>query len=172
MVKLEILKNNACNGWLTRCKRLATKPFRLLLQRKRYVQPAGQRKEELMDTRHLLYGFLFSTLGGAIVIWLLIEKWAWPYVRKHHNLSITNKGHTLTVWIGIVERALFTSSVLMGSAAFIPLWIAIKVAPQWERWKGDERVMYNVFLLGNALSVIFGLVGAWIAWGLPNNPLW
>jgi len=110
---------------------------------------------------------------GAFIIWLIVDKMAWPYIHKHHSyLTLKKKNHTLTVWIGIVERALFTSAVLMGATAFIPLWIAIKVAPHWERWQRDERVVYNVFLLGNGLSVIFGLIGAWIASGYPNNPLW
>jgi len=125
-----------------------------------------------MDPNHILYGYLFSTVIGAIFIWLLIDLWAWWYVQKGETFSIPKKKRLLILCVGVVERILFTSSVLIGAQAFIPLWIAIKVAPHWDRWKGDERVIYNVFLLGNALSVIFGIIGAWIALGLPNNPLW
>lgn len=124
-----------------------------------------------MNMSHLLIGYLFSMFLGALITWIIIDKLAWPYIKRHHKIDFV-KSHSLTIWIGILERFLFTTAVLMGSSAFIPVWIAIKVAPQWDRWKGSERVTYNVFLLGNMISIIFSLSGAWIAWGLPNNPLW
>lgn len=102
--------------------------------------------------------------AGALVLWLVIQKLAWPYIAKHHKINIgTSKN--LTELLGIIERGLYTTSIIMGVPAWIPAWLALKVAARWQRWQGEERVTYNVFLIGNGLSVAFGVIGAWIALG-------
>jgi hypothetical protein len=109
-------------------------------------------------------GFLFSTGGGALVLWFLIERLAWPYVAK----SLGGKGkpeRTLTLYLGICERASYTAAIMLGASTWIGVWLAVKVAAQWKRWQGEERALYNVFLIGNILSIFFGLVGACIALG-------
>jgi hypothetical protein len=109
-------------------------------------------------------GFIVSTLGGAAVLWLLIDQLAWPYVVK----GLDGKGkspRSLTLPLGVCERASYTAAILLGAPSWIGVWLAIKVAAQWTRWQGDERATYNVFLIGNILSIIFGFVGAWIALG-------
>ena len=64
--------------------------------------------------------------------------------------------------VGIVDRALYVVSLQMGKPEFIGVWLALKVAGQWGRW-GEKakigskdvegRVFYNIFLIGNGLSV-------------------
>jgi hypothetical protein len=72
-------------------------------------------------------------------------------------------------FLGLLERAMYTASISLGQASFIPLWLGLKVLPQWKRWGDDVevgtekiegRAVFNVFLIGNALSVIFAGVGA------------
>lgn len=73
--------------------------------------------------------------------------------------------------IGWLERFLYTTSILIGSPEFIAVWLALKVAGQWDRWKLDigekaafgtvrARATYSVYLVGNGLSILFGGVGA------------
>lgn len=118
-----------------------------------------------LDPVRVVVGFVVSTGGGAVVLWLLIERLAWPYVAK--GLQSREGKHTraLTVPLGIIERASYTAAILLGAPTWIGVWVAIKVAAQWQRWHGDERATYNVFLIGNLLSIFFGVVGAWIALG-------
>jgi hypothetical protein len=76
----------------------------------------------------------------------------------------------------MVERALYTTSWLAGFPEFVAIWLALKVAGQWDRWKQDvgttlpagasdphsqdaARATYTGYLLGNALSISFALVG-------------
>jgi len=54
---------------------------------------------------------------------------------------------------------------MVGVPEWIAVWLAMKVAVSWTRWDAGERATYNLFLIGNALSVIFGFIGAWIALG-------
>jgi hypothetical protein len=121
-----------------------------------------------MEIWRIVLGFLVSTFGGAFVLWVLIDKAAWPYLSKKQNIPGKPPG-VLTLPLGIVERAIYTVALIIGAPEWIAVWLAMKVAVAWRRWQGEERATYNVFLIGNALSVIFGLIGAWIALGqLPS----
>lgn len=71
--------------------------------------------------------------------------------------------------VGVLERVLFVASLQMGKAEFIGLWFALKVAGGWKRWgegielggvKIDGRSLYNIFLIGNGLSIAYAVVGA------------
>lgn len=69
---------------------------------------------------------------------------------------------------GIVERVLYVAAFQVGKPEFIGVWLALKVAGQWTRWSKEPntgenvpqgRSIYQNFLIGNALSVIYALVG-------------
>ena len=116
-----------------------------------------------MGICQVVLGFLVSTLGGALILWLLIEMAGWSYLTK--KTQTERKHAALTVPLGIVERGLYTASLIIGAPEWIAVWLAAKVAVRWGGWQVKDRGAYNLFLIGNALSITFGLVGAWIALG-------
>jgi len=120
-----------------------------------------------MNLCQVAWGFFVSTIGGAFVLWLLIDKVGWSYLKKQ---GVGGKPRAiLTPVLGIVERGLYTGALLMGAPEWIAVWLALKVAVAWRRWEGEKRGSYNLFLIGSALSVMFGVIGAWIALGrLPS----
>jgi hypothetical protein len=67
-------------------------------------------------------------------------------------------------WLGFFERVLYSLLIGLdvgGGAAFIGVWIGIKLAGGWQSWsKGTTygRATLGVGLLGNAMSVLFGVV--------------
>ncbi len=71
---------------------------------------------------------------------------------------------------GILDRTLYTTALLMGFKEFIPIWLLVKVARGWQVPRRKENgpvplrdlARYNIFFIGNALSVIFGVTGALI----------
>lgn len=82
--------------------------------------------------------------------------------------------------VGITESIMYPMSFFLGEPDFIGVWLAVKVAGQWVRWKGDAeqaqkrtssesdieklnegRRRFNGFLVGNALSIMMGV----ITWG-------
>ncbi|MBI2862113.1 MAG: hypothetical protein HYX89_04765, partial [Chloroflexi bacterium] len=67
--------------------------------------------------------------------------------------------------IGLLERFMYTSAVLVGRPEFIAVWLALKVAGQWAAWRDPwlGRPIYNLVLIGNALSIIFGAGGGYLA---------
>ncbi len=71
--------------------------------------------------------------------------------------------------LGILERILYTSVLVAGFKELIAFWLLAKVGAGWI-WqirgavKGDPGANYNVFLIGNVLSILFGGLGALIIW--------
>lgn len=116
-----------------------------------------------MDIPRVIIGYVISTLGGALVLWLFIDRIAWGYLAKK---GIPGKAPgVLTLPMGILERFMYTTVFIVNQPAFVAVWLALKVASQWKRWEGEERGTYNVFLIGSALSLIIAFLGAWVALG-------
>ena len=120
-----------------------------------------------MDTSSVVIGYAVSTVGGTLVLWLLIDKLAWGHLAKK---GIPGKSPgILTLPMGNVERFMYTTVFIIDQPAFVAVWLALKVASQWKRWEGEERATYNVFLIGSGISIIMAYLGAWVALG--NLPL-
>ncbi len=116
-----------------------------------------------MNIKSLIIGYLVSSVGGALVLWLLVDKIAWGYLTMR---GIEKKGHMLTFPMGIIERILYTTVFLIGQPDFVGVWLLLKVASQWQRWQEpNQRGVYNVFLIGNGLSLLIAFIGAWLALG-------
>jgi hypothetical protein len=80
--------------------------------------------------------------------------------------------------VGICESVMYPTVLFLGKPEFIGVWLAVKVAGQWVRWKGDPgqssktgessvddlnegRRRFNGFLVGNSLMIILGIA----TWG-------
>ncbi len=61
--------------------------------------------------------------------------------------------------VGILERILYVTFFLLGKPEFIGFWLALKGVGKWRRWS-NNRYIFNIFLIGNALSVGYSIVGA------------
>ncbi len=80
------------------------------------------------------------------------------------------KTKRLPQFTGILDRILYTTALLMGFKEFIPVWLLVKVARGWHVPSQPEKApvprrnvaRYNIFFIGNALCVIFGVTGALI----------
>ncbi len=112
-------------------------------------------------------GLVYSILIGGQVIEIIMKK-LWKPLRKETPL-IRPFGY-MAVLMGIVERCIYFFSFNLGYEEFIAIWLALKAAPQLRNWeKGFEvagykeisgRVIYNIFLIGNGLSIGFAVMGA------------
>lgn len=91
---------------------------------------------------------------------------------KNENDNDNGKSPSITRAIGIIERILYTIALIMGLPQWIGIWLTLKVAVTWKKWEGKSRDQYNIFLIGNALSILFGVIGTWVVLGkLPINEL-
>jgi hypothetical protein len=87
--------------------------------------------------------------------------------------------------VGISESVMYPMTLFLGKPEFIGVWLAVKVAGQWVRWKGDAgqspttvepdidklnegRRRFNGFLVGSSLSIMSGTAtcGALKIWAL------
>ncbi len=122
-------------------------------------------------------GFVVALFVGQFFIWKIVEP-MWASLGAPH---VVRRQYWHAIILGSVERVLFVGSVLFGKPEFIAAWLALKVAGQWRIWTDPTvikdkngwtvveiapRNAYNIFLVGNALSVGFSVLGAQlIEWG-------
>ena len=70
--------------------------------------------------------------------------------------------------IGKVERALYVLAWYLNFSSFLAIWLGFKIASKWSQW-GDKdhsdpqtnnlnRARFNLFLLGNALSILVTII--------------
>jgi hypothetical protein len=89
--------------------------------------------------------------------------------------------------VGLVERALYTASILAGFPAFIGVWLALKIVSHWDIFKsdygqseekktiidtGNARLIFNTYLIGTGISIAYGGAGALIIRFLINHNYW
>ncbi len=122
-----------------------------------------------MNWLRVIAGFAFSILLGHIVLWSLIEKCLWPYVRRNHPPDADHHKSRLSWLVGILERAIYTGALMMPGSGIqlIAGFLAVKVAARWHGSSGPRATVDsdNIWIIGTWLSVLFGALGAWIALG-------
>ena len=118
-------------------------------------------------------GYGFSVFAGAILVKSLVET-LWDCIAPQSSTSRPQ------LWQGDalarIEGVLYVALLQLDLGNMIGVWLILKVAGHWKRWMedGDEqtkrpdgRSVFNIFLIGNALSVLYSFVGfkliEWIA---------
>lgn len=132
----------------------------------------------MVDTLWLSYaaGFGFSLIGGSLAI-TPISNALWKGMGWEDGNTELRPYAEHANMVGVVERTLYTVSWLLGKPEFVAVWLALKVAGQWSRWGSDApnggrkvagRAIFNVFLLGNAFSIAYGLAGGFLVESLSS----
>jgi len=108
----------------------------------------------------LAAGFAVSIIVGYFIVHWLV-RWMWRYSGAPESPD-TKARRSLGWLLGIVERTLYTGSLLLGWWQVIVVWLALKVAVRWNV-APQHRGADNIWLIGTGLSLLFGFIGAWIA---------
>jgi hypothetical protein len=115
----------------------------------------------------LIIGYLYITLFAALLIsWVSfkmsdnVELINTIDKSEKLNLSKASKGWFLSQWqvslLGIIERSLYLTSIFVLKPEFIAVWLTIKtVYLSLSEKKTAGRRIYNNFLIGNGLSILF-----------------
>ena len=108
-------------------------------------------------------GYGFSLVVGHYITKKNVDR-LWKTIGSDDSIN-RNTWHP--AFIGTIERVMYTSCVLLGWQNFIAVWLALKAVPQWRLWTEctkdlHGRAIFNIFLIGNALSVIYGVAGGLI----------
>jgi hypothetical protein len=107
------------------------------------------------------------TYGWSKLLFWLLERYVRPTVTEVEagQVVASERIPWMAVLVGIFERALITTLVaydISGGGSFIAAWVAMKMAIGWQRWgQGTRYARAAAFmaLLGNAMSILLGLVG-------------
>lgn len=102
-------------------------------------------------------GYFFGIFIAHFFISYIINQ-LWELIQNNQRESSWLPGI-----VGWIERVLFIIAIQNSAYGFIGIWLALKVAAQWKKWKDKEqngRIAYNIFIIGSGLSVIFAIVGA------------
>ena len=110
----------------------------------------------------LKIGFVYLI---AIIVfgWLAIYFPIRPLLKRLHsrNLGGTNWEARAGDWLGFLERVLYIITIGSGVYAFVPVWLVLKVSANWKSWtEATPKYHYSAFLIGSALSLIMGILGA------------
>jgi hypothetical protein len=138
-----------------------------------WLQPAFPEWVKRMSPRvrsdgwaNLVAILLFSIVGTHLVIF-----YAMRFLHRLLSLrgSDTKADLYSPAFVGICESLLYPIVMMIGKDSFIGVWLALKVAAQWIRWRGEDgrgprdvrmenegRRRFNRFLIGNGLSVLLG----------------
>ncbi len=109
------------------------------------------------------FGYLFSIVAGHVFV-LQFSKKAWTALGEIPKNEVDMPYRWTSSMAGMVDRIIFTSSLLFHAKEFIAIWLAFKIAVQWKRWDdkkdlGKARASFHIFLIGTGLSLMYGVVG-------------
>lgn len=120
---------------------------------------------------YFVVGFGYSIIVGHLVIKSVLD----TYYTGHEEGRQKQKWRAAVV--GFVERTLYLGSILANKPEFIAIWLAFKIAGQWDRWKTDyyadpkkrplledspgdtARAVWGGYAIGNGLSIAFAFTG-------------
>jgi len=124
-------------------------------------------------------GYIFSVVIGHFMIRYSSDI-MWKSVGWQ---GLSDKEFRPDVWqprlIGIIERVLYLTALILDQGIFIGFWLAIRVATQWKRWEDHRtpdnrlvhgRSIFHNFILGSGLSILYAAVGyGIILWSIGKN---
>ena len=114
---------------------------------------------------NLISVWIICQVGVSLIlghfITMIVVNYFWHRLEKESK-DIKNFEFPSEKWhpviVGFLERFLYTSSWLLAKPEFIGVWLILKVAVKWKA--AEKRCVYNIFLIGTAISLIFGVGGA------------
>ncbi len=114
-------------------------------------------------------GYFVAVFGGQAAISNIVN-------RLYAKIGLPNDqryGASISMFLGTVEMVLYVGAFQIERPEFIALWLGLKTVTKWRHWESDipvdvegkralvlGRMAYNLFLLGNALVVLFAAVGS------------
>ena len=120
--------------------------------------------DTLMNIFYYALGYFYSIFVGH---WLILNfsRNAWDALGEMSENKKDMPYRWTSSLSGILDRVIYTSSLLIPAKEFIAVWLAIKVAVQWKRWDdnkdlGKARASFHIFVIGTGLSLLYGVVGA------------
>ena len=136
------------------------------------------------EALYVLLAFLLGVGVAAIPIRIIVQQmWLLVKVEAIDEKPIfamsTHDALRRYQWqgdiVGIVERLLYVTALILGRPEFIAVWLTLKTVARARRWTEEGavrgRAIFNNFLVGNGLSIFCSVAAVAIA-QLAAGPLW
>ena len=90
-------------------------------------------------------GYVFAVVVGHFTIRPVVDRLWQALGWTESATSDIRPNHYLPELVGLVERTLYVIALQLGKGEFIGVWIALKVAGQWQRWGQGirNRIFYR-----------------------------
>jgi hypothetical protein len=118
--------------------------------------------------------YVISGILGAVILRVcmarlerLSDENGSPHYKQNSKKASEDNAHKLAGIVGIIERILYTSAILVGQPGFIGVWIVLKAVGEWRKPQEDtsSRVgVSNAFMInqiGTALSILVGVAAGY-----------
>ena len=120
----------------------------------------------------IMGGYAISCLIGHFVTGPCVNK-LWQIAeddlrRKKKDIKFPLRPpKIISFWHGLVERAVYTSSILLGRPEGIAAWLAFKAIMRFKVIDADPRHVPGspIYMIGTAMNLAFGVIGGLIATG-------
>jgi hypothetical protein len=117
-------------------------------------------------------GIIVAIGAGQIALGIIIPR-LWNYVNKEFEKNKTTipsipiiNLRQISIFYGILETLIFTSCFMLKKPEGIAVWLAFKAIMRWKISDNDPRHVpgSSIYMIGTALNLIFGFIGAFIAY--------
>lgn len=117
-----------------------------------------------MTLGSICVGYFVSVVVGGAVIFPL-WRWMWRVASPKEPNTALRTPSVLAILQGSIERALYTSTIILGRPEGIAVWLAFKAIMRVQVNPTDTRHVpgTSIYLVGTALAVAFGVAGGLIA---------
>ena len=111
-----------------------------------------------------IIGSWISLIIGHYVCSHIVDIKLWPRFKKDYPDVEVNypRGRDIVRWLGLCELLMFTIAFINNWPQGIAVWLGVKTSVHWAGWKNDTCRAFNIFLIGNAINIIFSFLGAMI----------
>lgn len=143
-------------------------------------------------TWYYAIGFIYGSLVPSLILasvlrnlWVIIAELNKAVLSTSSRQKVITTNERFTPFIlGLIERFLYMTAMFIGQFDFVGLWLLLKVAGGWKKWADgisdfpearmavSGRIVFNVFLIGNGLSIAFAFVGYSVTKLLITGNMW
>lgn len=124
---------------------------------------------DLEEIVAIVAGYAFALAGGYLYLARIVELlWSLDEDRAPGSFP------QVPGLVGLVERALYVTALLLGMPAFVLVWLALKLVADWRierHWGESPQLVHGVFFVGSGVSLLYAVAG-WLVTRFGGESAW
>ncbi len=133
-----------------------------------------------LDIFYLIIAYGISIYIGHLIVFPISDDAYFITLKEKYEQWEIGPHRWTSICVGILERIIITTSLIFGVTGVLAIWYGIKIISKvnvWNEEKKDDarnetvkhgrgRALFNIYLIGTALSLIYGAFGAQVFYWL------